>query len=624
MQKHLRFILFSFLAVFTSHVVLGQDELVFPLKHNQVIKAYNKTHTASAVFRAAPGDTLQLPFVDDFSSTNVYPDPKLWIDRNVFINSNFPINAPTIGVATFDGLDRFGNPYDNSNLNTFGGADTLTSRPINLAVNSSGNPYSLADSLFLSFYYQRKGLGDAPEGADSLTLQFYDPADSTWTHKWAQSGGSDTVFYRVRVRIDDVKFLKNGFQFRFVNFANLTGHLDHWHIDYVRLKTNVILQLDTILDDIAFTRPASSVIMKYTSMPYSHYKALVPNQVVAMRPVLDLHIKNNSYQKRAINSTNDRITDPSGATVFTNSVSSNDIQGNTDSTYFVNLAPFAFSPNFGDSAEFEVLHYLGLAADAIKTNDTIRFKQKFHNYYAYDDGSAEAAYSINASGGKIAYGFALLKPDTLRAVQIHFAQLNDNVSNKLFKLAVWKNIGFFGTDELIYQKINQKPVYVDSVNGFAIYGIPDTILPVSGNIFIGFIQNTADFLNVGLDRNRVNNSKMFYNTTGSWFQSQVEGSWMIRPILGDSIVFTGTDEDKKLRSGKIFPNPANTELYFEEAPGVRYTRLLISDMKGKQVMDKTVQWPEAIDISALHQGVYIVRFFDRRGNAHHHRMIIAR
>ncbi|NNF01160.1 MAG: T9SS type A sorting domain-containing protein, partial [Bacteroidia bacterium] len=534
------------------------------------------------------------------------------------------INPPSIGVASFDGLDQFGNPYDNSALNTYGGADTLTSCPINLFANSSGTPYSLSDSLFLSFYVQRKGIGDAPEGGDSLKVEFYNPSDSVWKEQWSLQGGTDTIFQRIRVRVSDAKYLKKGFRFRFVNLANLTGQLDHWHLDYVRLKTNITLAIDTVLDDIAFTLPAVSLIKRYTSMPYSHYKALVPNQQNAMRNTLKLRVRNNSYQKRPINSTNDRVYDPTGAAVFTNSQSSNDIAGNSDSTYFVTLTPFAYSPNFGDSAVFEVEHYIGLPADANKHNDTIRFRQEFYNYFAYDDGSAEAGYSINASGGKIAYGFTLLKPDTLRAVQIHFSQLNDDVSNKLFKLAVWKDIGLVGQEELIYEKINQKPVYVDSINGFATYGIPDTILTVSGNIFVGFIQNTADFLNVGLDRNRINNNVMFYNTNGTWFQSQVEGSWMIRPVFGDSIVFTGSGKDLVKKRGKIYPNPANSEFTFESPENIKWVTLRIFDMTGKLFKNSRVINESTINISDLKQGFYLVAFTDTNGQEYFHKLIISR
>lgn len=51
-----------------------------------------------------------------------------------------------------------------------------------------------------------------------------------------------------------LKYLYNGFQFRFKNYASLTGNNDHWHIDYVRLDKNRSVT-DTSISDIAFSMP---------------------------------------------------------------------------------------------------------------------------------------------------------------------------------------------------------------------------------------------------------------------------------------------------------------------------------------------------------------------------------
>ena len=56
-----------------------------------------------------------LPFFDDFSSNE--KRDLLWLDDNIFINNTYCISPPNYGVATFDGLDSVGLPYDNSILN---------------------------------------------------------------------------------------------------------------------------------------------------------------------------------------------------------------------------------------------------------------------------------------------------------------------------------------------------------------------------------------------------------------------------------------------------------------------------------------------------------------------------
>jgi len=106
--------------------------------------------------------SLFLPFLDDFyyASTNNYADQTLWQDSLAYINTGFPIAPPSIGVATFDGLNRHGYPYNIAgapDLNNSAAADTLTSRPINLFVTSSSQTLTPADKIGLSFYYPARG-----------------------------------------------------------------------------------------------------------------------------------------------------------------------------------------------------------------------------------------------------------------------------------------------------------------------------------------------------------------------------------------------------------------------------------------------------------------------------------
>jgi hypothetical protein len=71
---------------------------------------------------------------------------KKWFDNYAFWNTTYPVLPPTIGVATLDGLNEFGLPYNNTNTSTFGDADYLTSYPINLSGLAVG------DSVYLSFF----------------------------------------------------------------------------------------------------------------------------------------------------------------------------------------------------------------------------------------------------------------------------------------------------------------------------------------------------------------------------------------------------------------------------------------------------------------------------------------
>jgi hypothetical protein len=120
---------------------------------------------------------LTIPFRDDFSAFNVYPDAQLWLDQNIFVNKDFPINPPNTGAATFDVIDATGSVYTHATVTPFI-ADYLTSRKIRLdsvfyPVNEKITP---ADSLYFSFFYQIQGRGDRPEKFDSLILQFGYPS----------------------------------------------------------------------------------------------------------------------------------------------------------------------------------------------------------------------------------------------------------------------------------------------------------------------------------------------------------------------------------------------------------------------------------------------------------------
>ena len=105
----------------------------------------------------------------------------------MFVNNTMYDYAPSNGVASFDGLDERGYPYSQFANPALGlGADTLTSQPIDL------NGFVANDSIFLSFYLQKQGLGDRPELQDSFFVDFL--ADNQqWINVFAM-GGVDNSF----------------------------------------------------------------------------------------------------------------------------------------------------------------------------------------------------------------------------------------------------------------------------------------------------------------------------------------------------------------------------------------------------------------------------------------------
>ena len=123
--------------------------------------------------RRGMAPTHFLPFFDDFSHSSLYPDSTKWTDNNVLVNDGFPASPPNRNAATFDVLDANGCVYSYAISNAFV-AEHLTSARIRLDSIMEPEPRALtpADSIYLSFYYQPQGNGNAPEAHDSLVLQF--------------------------------------------------------------------------------------------------------------------------------------------------------------------------------------------------------------------------------------------------------------------------------------------------------------------------------------------------------------------------------------------------------------------------------------------------------------------
>lgn len=119
------------LSCFTN--ILAQEQLM-PLSGNMQLQRATQSNLSALKTSSITGlDTL--PFFDDFSYSfqSAYATPNHWIDSSVYINSTFAVAPITLGVATFDGLNHKGYPYNlYAATNSSGNADFLTSRPINI------------------------------------------------------------------------------------------------------------------------------------------------------------------------------------------------------------------------------------------------------------------------------------------------------------------------------------------------------------------------------------------------------------------------------------------------------------------------------------------------------------
>lgn len=562
-------------------------------------------------------DTLwQLsPFFFQDSATQFFAnlnDPNAyWLDRQAYHNYRFADKPWTLGVVTFDGLDENGYPY-NFGSSATGLADMLHSKPINMSSLNAGN------EVYLSFLYQTEGLGDPTEETDSLVLEFFAPEVNQWFRAWSATGAPVSDFKKVHLKIQDTKYFKKGFQFRFKNYGGLSGSLDHFHIDYVNLRASSGAQ-DTLFKDFAFVYPLGSFLKDYTAVPWEHYKNNFENK---MSDSVRIFLRNGSNITENSQDGSAWITYNNAAEgnfVLTDVKLTNDpVQTNyAPRTFFESFHDFSGGYHFdetkaGDQQTFD-LHATATAPfSQITLNDTATGKQVFSNYYAYDDGSAEQVYGTTGVQSMLAYQFTPYEADSLIGVMMHFVPSVKDVSNNLFLLTVWDdNNGQPGS--ILYQDnffFPRQPVYESAQNKFTYYFLKDTMkLAIDGTFYVGWRQLEADKLCIGFDRNTINSDKIFFsNDNGTtWPNTSFSGSLMIRPIfstaLDASLGLPEVAHEEILF--EIYPNPAN-ELLNLRVNDDQFAGALIFDLQGKLV--HTIERDERqIQLADFVSGVYFVR-----------------
>jgi hypothetical protein len=544
-----------------------------------------------------------------------------WLDDNVYRNNHYAINPWTLGVVTFDGLKSDGSPYFiNTGIRGYG--DYLTSKPINL------EGLKLKDSIYFSFLYQPKGFGDAPENInvgstakhDSLCLQFYNPSLKQWLSVWSEtvSDNPQTLqkefvsFKKVHFRIKDSTFLKNNFQFRFVNYGDLSGSLDHFHLDYVKFRKNSGYQ-DTLFKDFAFVYPVRSILKRYMSVPWKHFVS------ASKKPY------NDSVRFVIRNGSNiDENNDQSGfLSLYKNHVKINEfeIQGQkltngqvnfsklTNYTSYFNFSDKINIPvNDEDSVSLLIKANIKASFTNLPENDSSTFIQHFADYYAFDDGSAEAAYGLKSSQACVAYRFSTLKIDSLIGAYMYFLPSVNDKSKKQFALTVWKdNQGKPG--EVVYEDDDfslHNPIYGKKRDEFTSYFFKDfKRISVDTSFFIGMRQIDKDYLNVGFDRNTNTINRLFYSFDKiNWNKSQVDsiGSLMIRPIFLSEI--NKKVEIKEVIQNSnfiVFPNPSKDKLFINSIESA----FKLTDIQGREILFFENN-ESGIDISSISNGVYFV------------------
>jgi hypothetical protein len=621
MKKQRIYLLVCLIAILSKPALFAQveeeqvigNEVVSPLYHNALQKKITSTVNVSR-----DETPLNLPFVEDFSRNRFpgggLPEPlQFWIDNDAYRNYTYPKDPITFWVATLDGLAEDGMPYNFTNPTAYGIADHLTSKSINLVANAN-------DSVYFSFFYQGGGLGNNPEVADSLILEFYSPLNDSWVRQWATQGKGMDEFELVMIRIIEDMFLQPGFRFRFKNYATLSGSFDHWHLDYIMLDRNRSIN-DTLPRDVAFTHGFKGLLNGFTSVPWSHYKENSSFFMIdSIKSKIFNHddglknIVNAGMQIRRVRDNNLEWDIPYISNTFNlDPLTEFELGfpiGSADIPVTLNtLIPDTF-------VDYEVLHYATNATppERLTSNDTIRIRQTFADYYAYDDGSAEAAYGINLNGS-VAVRFTPLMPDTIIGAYIHFAPARRDTRDFGFFLTVWNSINpevlnFRNFDFSYPQYVNE----FDSITGrnqFLFYKFDQPIY-VDGEFFLGWTKPEPESLNWGFDLNNDNSNNTFFSLGLDWQGSQQQGAIMIRPAFKSEINILSvepSDESPVLLS-QIFPNPTSEKINIIWAEPRHPHQILVYNQQGKLLKKYSGYNSNTINLSDCGKGLIFLEITD--------------
>jgi hypothetical protein len=576
-----------------------------------LVNAFKSLQAKSLLKLGSIHDTLTLGtkgIVDDFSKPGPYPDTTFWITNKVFINNEYAKAPPTLGVATFDGLNYDGYPYDfSAPSGSSGVADSLISKPINLSFPAS-------DSIYLSFFYQPQGIGNAPESSDSLVVYFKKPGTlSSWDRVWAKKGSTlavnDSSWRVVMLPINNPLYLQKGFQFCIMNYATRSGNVDHWNIDYVYLN-RLRHKADSVFEDVAFTYDIPSILNSYAQMPWRHYVTTETKSSV------NTVVRNNHSVVKNV-SFKHNLYDPSNIVIYTSPLSASNVDPFTTSGYYLyNAGSLPTIPLLTAPCDYTFEAIVNSTPDFHRTNDTMRHVQQFRYHYAYDDGTAESAFGLSTLNAKLAEKFTTTVDDTLRYIDIYFNPLMSNVTVYTFKLKIWADAGGYPGTQVYSSDSTFTPAYNHyGHNSFVRYPVLPPLYMNATTFHIGFQQNTNQFLNIGVDKNTNTQNMISYNVAGTWFHSPYVGSLMMRPVFGAASDFLVSDDIKNSTTKDyiIYPNPANDKLYIKtnEENTNRLINYQVYDLSGRIILSDRFYTSQSIDVSGLSEGIYFIQLIEK-------------
>lgn len=561
-------------------------------RSQEVLEPFSSVQNVQSTFKSGD-DTLTLPlqivpeksgewmeFVQHSSATFSY------------LKSGLPTGP---GVITFDGFDESGYPYSESN-GAKGYADTLVSKPIDL-------PYSLSDSVALSFYFLGGGAADQPELTDTLFLDFK-KMDGTWQRVWHVVGSDMLEMEYAYVPLTDEEFLSDAFQFRFGNYGGLVGDVDVWLLNHIYVDVARRKNI-RINNDVAVVPNNPAVLKSFTGIPWKH--ALADFSKSYITDTTKVTVFNRWEEDKTLKSVAVSIS-YKGNEVFQFEKDNLNLSlpageysdyelvwgenGNPELTLPVN--------QLDSFPSYEVCYSIAVIGTNEWTgNDVYCYDQHIWDYYAWDDGEADKAYGINEIGARVALKYSTLKTDSLVGVRMKFNPVATSLNNKSFILAAWSNLE---NDEVLTENsgFSQPAIGTADENGFVNYYFEQPER-VADEFYIGFIQTTSSPLSVGFDFHANKPNHLFYSLSGlGWTGSSFTGVPMMQPIFKSERSEAGVEESQ-LNVFSMYPNPTEGVLNFENntEDGAIYS------ISG-QLVKRIPSGIRNLDLADVQKGLYLV------------------
>ena len=552
-------------------------------------------------------DTLRVSptalFIDDFSDGAV-PDSSFWYPgagRYPLLRRQAADAPPSVGTACFDGISPYQQVY--STIVGRGPADRLETHYLDM---SGQDPDNL---LFLSFDVQAKGYGHAPISKDSFKVYFnaFQNGREEEVKMFSVAGtGLGSGFQTVVLPISEQRFFHTHFYIAFENEGLLNGMLSNWHLDYVALGLSRSPN-DTSFDDRALVKLDRPIFAPYSAIPYMQYKPDTYSQFYGLEgSILGGQSGNFVVTYTIQDATGNNMLPPyaGGLSLLYTGINS----------YQLPFPPVqdnqALSQPYASTFQqtFDLIW-----ADQVTANNQLIYNYRIDSLFAIDDGEADVGYGINRRRG-FGQRFVLNEADSLMAVWIHFVPQIDyifggSLEGRTFSLAIWSSPS---RDSLIYEEGFQI-AYGNTADHFERYVLQQPI-SVSGDIWVGIIQNDNTPVGVGMDRTWDNDSLVAWDSSGVWVNSRLNASLMIRPELRNirynPLPPPASLEDTFVQTDfSIFPQPATDQQNVRwqwNGPDYQQFELGIYDMSGKIISQQSGKIERSGLLPKLPAGMYVV------------------